>query len=199
MIISRMISAVQTALGCHVDGLDGVETWTAVYRKIVGEPPTPEHDISLADARSEELIATLLPEVRPYARALVHAAAEHDITIIVTSGTRTYAEQEALFNQGRSTPGEIVTKAHAGHSNHNFGIAFDVTIFHGGNPVWESPLYKVVGALGMRLGLEWGGSWTSIDDEPHFELHPTWAKGMSESAMLAQLRERHENKTEIFT
>ena len=52
----------------------------------------------------------------------------------------------------------------------------------------ESPAYKAVGALGIKLGLEWGGNWKTIQDEPHFQLRPAWAREMSERDMLAELR-----------
>jgi len=44
----------------------------------------------------------------------------------------------------------------------------------------------------MELGLDWGGSWKSIVDQPHFELRPAWAADMSERSMLAELRSRRE-------
>jgi peptidoglycan L-alanyl-D-glutamate endopeptidase CwlK len=150
------------------------------------------------DDRSEKVIATLLPRVQPYARTLVHKADEAGITIKVISGLRTYAEQDALFAQGRTKPGPRVTNAAAGHSNHNFGIAFDVGVFDGGNYIEESPDYKTVGQIGVDLGLEWGGNWKSIQDEPHFELRPDWASDMSEGDMLAALRERKESGQEAY-
>ena len=57
----------------------------------------------------------------------------------VTQGLRTYAEQDALYAQGRTVPGEIVTNAAAGYSWHNFGNAVDlvpedITI---GQPDWN--------------------------------------------------------------
>lgn len=207
MTIDAMIRAVQHERGIHEDGVAGVETWTAIYEELVGrhedgsQPFTPSPEIDKVDDRSESNIATLLPEVRPYARALVQQAAQHGITIVITSGTRTYDEQDALYEQGRSKPGEIVTRAKGGHSNHNFGIAFDVTLdgpSAGFDPVWESPQYKAVGIMGRSLGLSWGGDWTSLNDEPHFELRPAWAKDLSESEMLSQLRQRHENGQGIF-
>ena len=76
------------------------------------------------------------------------------------------------------------------YSNHNFGIAFDVGVFSGTSYLPESPKYKAVGVLGMDIGLEWGGNWTSIVDQPHFQLRPTWASAMSEKEMLAELRAR---------
>ena len=73
----------------------------------------------------------------------------------------------------------MVTNARGGFSNHNFGIAIDITIFKGSTDpeqaktsVFESPLYKVIGALGTEIGLEWGGNWISLKDEPHFQLRP---------------------------
>jgi peptidoglycan L-alanyl-D-glutamate endopeptidase CwlK len=145
------------------------------------------------DDRSEKAIATLLPQVQPYARALVKKAAQHGITIKVISALRTYAEQDELFAQGRTKPGRIVTNARGGFSNHNFGIAFDVGVFEGASYLDESPKYKAVGALGMDMGLEWGGNWKTIVDEPHFQLRPKWAGDMKESVMLAELRTRKDS------
>lgn len=86
--------------------------------------------------------------------------------------------------------GAIVTNARAGHSNHNFGLAFDIGVFRGGRYLAESPVYKAVGALGIELGLSWGGNWKDIKDQPHFELHPVWARDLTERQMLADLRKR---------
>src|SRR5205085_10929340 len=121
-------------------------------------------------------IASLVPEIQDTARTLVRMAAETGITIKIISGLRTYEEQDALFAQGRTTPGDRVTNARGGFSNHNFGLAFDVGIFEDGKYVEESPDYKTVGQIGKSLGLAWGGDWKSIQDEPHFELRPIWAK-----------------------
>ena len=181
-----------------VDGNPGPQTWSAIYRSIVGEPPVSSGTTTLADERSERNIATLLPQAQPIARALIESAAAIGIAIKVISGTRTYEEQNALYEQGRSKPGRIVTNARGGYSNHNFGIAFDIGVFEGGRYLDESPAYKAVGALGMKLGLEWGGNWKTIQDEPHFQLRPAWAREMSERDMLAELRARRERGTSAF-
>jgi peptidoglycan L-alanyl-D-glutamate endopeptidase CwlK len=189
-----MVSAVQAALGVDVDGKAGTETWTAIYQALVpkkkggGGVVVPE--ISPVDPRSEKNIATLAAEVQPLARALVQKAAAAGITIKVISGLRTYDEQDALYAQGRTAPGDIVTNAKGGYSNHNFGIAFDVGVFEGNKYLGESPKYKAIGALGMDLGLEWGGNWKTLVDEPHFQLRPGWANTLPEKQMLAQLRDR---------
>ena len=48
--------------------------------------------------------------------------------------------------------------------------------------------------LGRDLGLEWGGNWKTIQDEPHFQLRPSWASDLSERDMLAELRERKDSR-----
>jgi peptidoglycan L-alanyl-D-glutamate endopeptidase CwlK len=190
MTLDATIRAVQAKLGVTVDGNPGPQTWNAIHRSLVGEPPVSSGTGTLADERSERNIATLLPQVQPLARALIESAAAIGIAIKVISGTRTYEEQNALYEQGRTQPGRVVTNARGGYSNHNFGIAFDIGVFEGGRYLDESPAYKAVGAIGMKLGLEWGGNWKTIQDEPHFQLRPAWARDLGERDMLAELRAR---------
>jgi peptidoglycan L-alanyl-D-glutamate endopeptidase CwlK len=213
--LDAIIRAVQKKLGVFVDGSPGPETWGAIHLAVVGkkapdevkkaDTPTLTGDGKTADSRSEGNIATLHPRVRPYARALIETAAGQGVIIKVTSGTRTYAEQDDLYAQGRTKPGKIVTNARGGYSNHNFGIAFDVTIFKGSDdpekaktPVYESPAYNALGSIGTHLGLEWGGNWTSIKDEPHYQLRPSWAADISEKDMLAKLRDRKASGEDFY-
>lgn len=201
MRIEEIISEVQEALGVTVDGKAGPETWGAIYARIVkpsAAKKLPPPTVDEVDARSEKVIAALLPPVQPLARALVQKSASNGIRIRVLSGLRTYAEQDALYAQGRSAPGKVVTNARGGHSNHNFGIAFDVGVFEGAKYLGDSPKYKAVGVLAMELGLEWGGNWKTIVDQPHFQLRPDWAGGLSEKQMLAELRARVADGAPVF-
>ena len=143
------------------------------------------------DLRSEKNITTLHPKAQVLARQFLanvlnsnDLKKQHVIAKII-SGTRIYKEQTELFAQGRSKPGRIVTKASAGHSNHNFGIAWDVGLFKGSDFLEESPLYDVVGAIGKISGVEWGGDWSSFVDKPHFQLKTGFT--------LAQVREKFED------
>ncbi len=205
MTIEELIAAVQAGLGVQVDGKAGPQTWRAIYQRIVKQGPaatppagsTPA-DMPPVDPRSEKTIATLLPEVRPMARALVQKAAAMGIRIKVISGFRTYEEQAALYAQGRTAPGNIVTNARPGYSNHNFGIAFDIGVFEGNSYLPESPKYNAIGALGIDIGLEWGGSWKTIVDAPHFQLRPEWAASLAEKQMLAELRARRESESPVY-
>ena len=201
MKVDDMIAAVQRELGVQVDGRAGPETWGAIYARIVKNRRSPFRAtpaIDPVDTRSEANIATLLPEVRPIARTLVHKSANAGILIKVISGLRTFDEQDQLYAQGRSRPGRKITNARGGYSNHNFGIAFDIGVFERNRYLPDSPKYKAVGALGVDLGLEWGGNWTSIVDQPHFQLRPGWALEMSEREMLAELRSRIELHRAVF-
>lgn len=207
---------IQDALNLTVDDKWGNETDKAVaaeraasiarHSKPVSEA-APVTDVSVGgklDDRSESRIATLHRKVQPLARQLVKLAADNGISVQILSGTRTYAEQNALFAQGG------VTKARGGYSNHNFGVAFDTGIFVNGKYIDDEyekhrftgaemeRLYTKLGQLGKSLGLSWGGDWQSFQDQPHFELHPPWASSMSENAMLAELRRRHDNGIDAF-
>jgi peptidoglycan L-alanyl-D-glutamate endopeptidase CwlK len=100
---------------------------------------------------------------------------------------RSPAYQNALYAQGRTKPGPVVTNARAGQSPHTVdnpatpnldSEAFDVGIFEGkkyltGATPAELELYKLLGPIGKQLGLRWGGDFKSIKDYPHFE-NPAW-------------------------
>ena len=74
---------------------------------------------------TEKRLATLEPSFKPKIEVLLHELEQMGIKCVVTSGRRTMAQQAKLYAQGRSTHGAIVTKAPAGSSPHNFGLAAD--------------------------------------------------------------------------
>ncbi len=139
----------------------------------------------MIDQRSAQAIATLLPAVQPRFTALYEAANAYlkplGLSVRFLSGTRSYAEQDALYAQGRTKPGKIVTNAKAGYSNHNFSVAADLGVFKAGKYLPEHPEYDNIGPLGEKCGLKWGGRWKT-PDRPHYE-YPT---GLT----LAQMRAR---------
>jgi hypothetical protein len=101
-------------------------------------------------------------------------------------GLRTVEEQNALWAQGRSKPGKIITKAKGGTSAHNYGCASDWTIFEDGKPMWPDatdPLWKQYQDAIRAAGGVWGADWDNdgqISDEkfldaPHNELGLTCA------------------------
>lgn len=121
-----------------------------------------------------------LDDLRPSVRLLVDAflasckAAGFDI--LVTCTLRSAAEQTALYAQGRTTPGHIVTNARAGQSPHQYGLALDIVPMVNGKPDWRGgdPVWAAVGDLGQQAGLRWlGALGSSFPEKPHFEL-VTW-------------------------
>lgn len=115
-------------------------------------------------------ISTLLPRVQILARELVKQCSADGIPIIVTQGLRTIAEQDELYSHGRTKPGQIVTNAKGGTSFHNYGVAFDICPYIGGKFLWSNvDMFKKVGEIGKKIGLEWGGDWVGFVDMPHFQ------------------------------
>ena len=113
----------------------------------------------------------LLPQVRTRVEAFLKAAEEAGIDLLVTSTYRDNASQDALYAQGRTAPGRIVTNAKAGQSFHNHRCAVDVVPVRNGKPVWDSkdPVWQTVGRLGKAAGLEWAGDWKRFKEFPHFQ------------------------------
>jgi peptidoglycan L-alanyl-D-glutamate endopeptidase CwlK len=97
---------------------------------------------------------------------------------------RTFAEQDALYAQGRTKPGKIVTNAKGGQSYHNYGLAIDIALLvdKDGNGTFESASWDTktdfdgdrksdwqeIVAIFKRYGWEWGGDWKFVD-APHFQ------------------------------
>ena len=97
--------------------------------------------------------------------------------MMVTDGLRTIQEQAALFAQGRSAPGFIVTlnDGTTHPSNHQardgFGRAADCCFVINGKPTWDGRLpWKAYIACVEAVGLIAGGSWSKLADMPHAEL-----------------------------
>ena len=129
-----------------------------------------------ADAVSARRLSTLHPVVRARAAALLQLCAQAGLSVMVSQGLRSWAEQDALYAKGRTRPPigrkHVVTKAKGGESYHNFGLAFDIVILDSlGKADWNPahPGWNAAGALGKSVGLEWGGDWTGFKDRPHYQ------------------------------
>jgi len=125
--------------------------------------------IATWDRFSNERIARLHPRIRDDAVVLINAVEQQlGIRLRVTQGLRTFAEQDALYAQGRTRRGKIVTNARGGESFHNFGLAIDVCEIRDGRAIWDCEWVRIA-PLAKGLGWEWGGEWTSFPDRPHFQ------------------------------
>lgn len=105
------------------------------------------------------------------------------IDFIITDGIRSTDEQRKLYNQGRTTPGKIVTNADGvnNKSNHQvksdgYGYAVDLYPFYNGSAqLNDAKSLKVIAdhiksvAKELGVNVQWGGDW-KFKDYPHFEL-----------------------------
>lgn len=122
------------------------------------------------------------PRIQTLAAKLIAECAKQGLKIATSETYRTVEEQNALYAQGRTTPGKIVTNAQGSSysSYHQWGTAFDFYMNDGlgafsytSNGKERVADFNAVGAIGKSLGLEWGGDWKSPIDKPHFQL-PDW-------------------------
>lgn len=99
----------------------------------------------------------------------------------ITCGHRSYKEQERLYAQGRTTPGQIVTWTLESYHNYTPALAFDFCPWTPGiGPDWAntSMFHKIAGAMlyvGGLYGydLTWGGDWPKRKrDMPHVQVAP---------------------------
>ena len=113
----------------------------------------------------------LVPPAKQRAQAFVEAAKAKGIDLLVTSTYRDNESQAALYAQGRTTPGAVVTKAKPGQSWHNHRCALDVVALVNGKPVWSTtdPIWQKIGEIGKSCGLEWAGDWKDFKEFPHFQ------------------------------
>jgi peptidoglycan L-alanyl-D-glutamate endopeptidase CwlK len=114
-----------------------------------------------------------------------------------THTLRTFAEQDALYAQGRTKKGSKVTNAKGGQSYHNYGLAIDIALLvdTDGNGSFETASWDTktdfdgdkkadwqeIVAIFKRYGYEWGGDWKFVD-APHFQ--KTFSKSIMELQQL---------------
>lgn len=93
---------------------------------------------------------------------------------------RTVAEQNALYAQGRTTSGSIVTNAKGTSysSQHQWGIAVDFYKNVKGHAFDDVKFFDKVGVLAKSIDLGWGGDWKNPVDKPHLYL-PDWGRTTS--------------------
>ncbi len=141
--------------------------------------------------RSDALIAGLDPSVQPLAKQLIRDAAKDGVSLVVVQGFRSIEYQNKLYAQGRDNNKSVVTGVKGGDSWHNYGLAFDVAMVSSGpkppagSPAWppNKDVWTTIGALGQNTGMTWGGSFSNIDDQGHFEYHPGITKAQAKAGV----------------
>jgi peptidoglycan LD-endopeptidase CwlK len=136
----------------------------------------------MSDQPTLNKISTLHPKLRDEALLIyneINAALTGRAKVRFTFTLRSFEEQQAIYNQGRTTPGNIVTNAKPGSSYHNYGLAIDIALLIDGKDIsWDTKAdwdgdkqsdWMECVVIFKRHGWKWGGDWVSFKDMPHFE------------------------------
>jgi len=95
---------------------------------------------------------------------------QYGYEMVLVEGYRSPERQAELARKGSGT-----TRAGAGQSCHQYGMAVDSAPIRDGKLQWDmsDPWtrrgYFLYGQLAQQAGLEWGGAWRSIKDYVHLE------------------------------
>lgn len=119
-------------------------------------------------ATSEERLKTLTPDTQIALSQLLSFAEMFGYQPQVRSALRTCAQQNAIYAQGRTKPGPIVSGARGCMSWHVLGRAADLNLGEG----TTREDYEFLGEEWERMGGVWGGRFSNIDDPGHYEWHP---------------------------
>lgn len=110
----------------------------------------------------------LHPKVKALCESFIKACDKQGIDVIITSTYRDAESQNALYAQGRTLPGKVVTNAKAGQSFHNWRVAFDFVPVVNGKAQWnDTGLFTKCGEIAEGLGLEWAGRWSKFKELAH--------------------------------
>lgn len=134
-------------------------------------------------------ITDLAPSMQILAQQFLDDCEAAHLNVKIIQTYRSTAEQDALYQQGRTMPGKIVTHAQGGQSPHECvnadgtpgSRAIDFGVFTAaGQYVTDGtdPRYRQVGEIGKKLGLDYGGDWPEPKtDHDHLEM-PGWQNYM---------------------
>lgn len=152
-----------------------------------------------------ERIQLLHPKLRKEAEQIyteISAALTGRAMCRFTYTLRTFKEQDALYAQGRTTKGKVVTNARGGQSFHNYGLAVDIALVvdTNGDGKYDTAAWDTKGdydgdkkadwmecvEIFKKYGWFWGGDFRNFKDYPHFE--------KSFGLTISQLQSKHIKK-----
>ena len=133
----------------------------------------------MKDNVSIKRLTTLHPKLRSEVAEILIEAEKNNVGIRITSAFRTPQEQDALFAQGRTSDGNVVTNAAAWQSYHNYGLAVDICLLHKDGSISYSATEDLDGdkvsdwdevtRIFKNRGWEWAGDWKTFRERPHYQ------------------------------
>jgi len=114
-------------------------------------------------------IEDLRADVAANCRILIERAAAEGLSVLITSTLRDNEYQSALYAQGRTAKGSIVTNSKTVSFHGPPGLAFDFCKNVKGNEYDDAAFFRRVGELAEEIGFTWGGRWVNFPDSPHIQ------------------------------
>ncbi len=158
---TRAVHQFQTDNGLYPSGIVDPRTRQKLFN------PYPKDNFESLPSSND--LNSLNPYVALLARKFLKLTKEHNMDVRITTAFRSWDEEDRLFAKGRWEPGQIVTNARGGDSYHNWGLAFDAAPYENGQISNNPQKFIEIGHLGQQVGLQWGGTFKSIVDYPHFQ------------------------------
>ena len=128
-------------------------------------------EINLPEDQAVADLDQLTPKTRRVALEFLAACQRQGLNVKITETYRSQKRQEALYAQGRTKPGSIVTWTKK--SRHSQRYAFDICK-NGPRPYEDDNFFKQCADIGKNLGLTPGYYWTSNPDPGHFQYDCWW-------------------------
>lgn len=132
----------------------------------LGDAAAAPENIVAADRRWERIDPQLQRRVLAVYQVMHD---QYGYRMALVEGYRSAERQAELAREGKAT------RAGAGRSCHQYGLAVDSALLRDGRLQWDmrDPWvregYYLYGRLAQEAGLEWGGSWRSLKDYVHVE------------------------------
>jgi len=195
------IKKFQSDNGLTADGVVGPKTLEKLFTVPAQPLPTTNIKPVYQDNATLKRIQLLHPKLRAEGFSIYQEIVRllsGRSTVRFTFTIRTFAEQQALYEQGRTKPGQKVTNSPAGRSFHNYGMAIDIALLvdKDGNGTWDEIKWDTIGdydgdkvsdwmevvRVFKKYGWVWGADWDndgitkaqgdkdeSFVDAPHFQ------------------------------
>ena len=128
-------------------------------------------------ANDEKHLKKVHPDLARVIRRAATIWPHEDQSFFITCSLRTLAEQKKMVAAGAS---RTMHSRHLPGKTNKLSHAIDLAVRMGNTVKWDWPLYvqmskTILAAAKLeKVPVEWGGSWVSFRDGPHYQL--PWAK-----------------------